>query len=303
MMRACVACFFLLVVLVSSCGGTAPKGTGTASSSTGSASTGSASTGGSSTVAATVGSSTGGAGAGTGGAGGGAPDAGQEAGPTCTVSDAPYGAAVVAAASCSATPPAGAPTPPAPKAYSGGTCPTLAAGMNPITSSGNARSFLLAVPANLQPNEHLPVIFLWYWLKGTAQDFYTVGDVQAAVDQQRFIAVIPDAKGDLFYNWPFTVNDSQARVDEEITFFDDMLSCVSSQFDVNASCVSTVGVSAGALFTDQLIGARSEYFSSFLSLSGGVAYPRPPCSSGRGRPRRATCPRSSSGAAPRTTAC
>jgi hypothetical protein len=151
----------------------------------------------------------------------------------------------------------------------------LVAGKNSITSMGNARSFLLAVPSNLMPSEHLPVIFLWYWLKGSSQNFYTVGDVQAAVDQQRFLAVIPDAKGDLFYNWPFTVNDMPPRVDEEYTFFDDMLSCVSAQFNVNASCVSTVGVSAGALFTDQLVGARSEYLSSFVSLSGGVAYPTP----------------------------
>ena len=28
-------------------------------------------------------------------------------------------------------------------------------------------------------------------------------DVQNAVDQQRFLAVIPAAKGDLFENWPF----------------------------------------------------------------------------------------------------
>jgi hypothetical protein len=68
------------------------------------------------------------------------------------------------------------------------------------------------------------------------------------------------------------VNESQARIDEEYTFFDDMLSCVSAQFNVNAGCVSSVGVSAGALFTDQLVGARSEYLSSFLSLSGGVDY-------------------------------
>ena len=270
MMRACFAFCVLLVLLVSSCGGAAaPKGTGAGGASTGGFVHRGISAGGS-----TSHRSTGGAAAGTGGAGGGSPDAGKEAGPMCTVQN-PYGAAVVAAASCSATPPAGAPTPPAPKAYSGGTCPTLAAGMNDITSMGNARSFLLALPSNPMPNEKLPVIFLWYWLAGSSDDFYNIGDVQAAVDQQRFIAVIPNAKGDLLYNWPFTVNETQARVDEELTFFDDMLSCVSAQFDVNASCVSTVGVSAGALFTDQLVGARSEYFSSFLSLSGGVAYPSP----------------------------
>jgi hypothetical protein len=43
-----------------------------------------------------------------------------------------------------------------------------------------------------------------------------------------------------------------------------------NQFDVDRSCVSTTGVSAGALWTDQLAHRRSEYLSSFMSLSGGV---------------------------------
>jgi pimeloyl-ACP methyl ester carboxylesterase len=60
-------------------------------------------------------------------------------------------------------------------------------------------------------------------------------------------------------------------MDEEFTFFDDMLGCVEQQFNVNQSCVSTVGVSAGALFTVQLAQARSERLSSFISLSGGVS--------------------------------
>jgi hypothetical protein len=39
---------------------------------------------------------------------------------------------------------------------------------------------------------------------------------------------------------------------------------------VNKNCVSTAGVSAGALFTDQLAAARADRLSSFLSMSGGV---------------------------------
>jgi hypothetical protein len=249
-MRAFYASLVVASLIVGSCGGgAASRVTSTTSSSGSGAATGSGGSGG--------------------GAGGGA-DAGKEAGPVCVVSDAPFDAGVVAAASCSATPPPGAPTPPPPKSYTGGTCPALVAGTNNLTSTGNARSFLLAVPKNLQPTEHLPVIFLWYWLRGSAQDFYTVGDVQNAVDEQRFLAVIPNAKGDLFENWPFLASDGAARRDEEFSFFDDMLSCVSAQFDVNPSCVSSAGVSAGALFTDQLVGVRSEYLSSFISLSGGV---------------------------------
>jgi hypothetical protein len=45
---------------------------------------------------------------------------------------------------------------------------------------------------------------------------------------------------------------------------------VSAQFNVNANCVSSAGVSAGALWTDQLVGVRGDWISSFMSLSGGT---------------------------------
>jgi predicted esterase len=173
-------------------------------------------------------------------------------------------------AACSDAPPAGAPQAADPKAYSGGACPTLVAGMNTISSGGADRAFMLALPADLQPGEVLPIVFLWHWLGGDANDFYTRGEVQAAVDSQRFIGVLPEKKGDVLFTWPVESFQSSARMNEEMGFFDDMLACVSQQFTVNKNCVSSVGVSAGALWTDQLAGARGEYLSSFISLSGGV---------------------------------
>jgi predicted esterase len=137
-------------------------------------------------------------------------------------------------------------------------------------SSGNAREFILVAPTDFDPSEKLPVIFLWHWLGGSADDFLQKGQVQAAADMQRFLAVIPEEKGDLNFKWPFDVTVSDARVAEEFVFFDDMLSCVSAKFSVNKECVSSAGVSAGALFTSQLAGGRGQYLSSILSMSGGV---------------------------------
>src|SRR6185503_2107511 len=111
------------------------------------------------------------------------------------------------------------------------------AGTNQISSSGAARSFMLALPANLDPNEVLPVIFLWHWLGGSAQSFYDKGDVANAVNTQRFIAVLPEAKGDAAFKWPFEVTQTAPRMEEEFRFFDDMLACVSAQFHVQKECV------------------------------------------------------------------
>lgn len=174
---------------------------------------------------------------------------------------------------CNSTPPAGAKLAPAPPKYTGGTCPMLVPGKNAIRSTGHARSFLLIVPKDLKSDELLPVVFLWHWLGGSADSFLRKGEVQAAVDQQRFLAVIPEAKADMIFKWPFNVTDGAARQEEEFKFFDDMLSCVSEQFKVNSNCVSSAGVSAGALFTSQLASGRAQYLASAMSLSGGVGEP------------------------------
>jgi predicted esterase len=174
---------------------------------------------------------------------------------------------------CNADPPDGAPQADPLPVYQEGTCPTIvpAPAENTIRSSGRDRKFWVAVPRNLSPDEKLPVIFLWHWLGGSPSSFYGRGEVQAAVDSQRFLAVIPAAGGDLIFRWPFNIFDAQARMEEEFRFFDNMLACVAQRFPrVNRNCVASVGVSAGAFFTDQLGHARANRLSSIISLSGGV---------------------------------
>lgn len=173
---------------------------------------------------------------------------------------------------CADEPPPGSDLPDPLPAYEG-TCPALVPGRNTITSSGDERRFLLAVPAGLDPAERLPVAFLWHWLGGDANGFFEKGQVQAAADQARFLAIAPEAKGDLLMKWPFLLSDGAPRMEKEARFFDDMLACAAEQFRVNESCVSSVGVSSGALWADQLAQLRSRRLASFLSLSGGVGAP------------------------------
>jgi len=135
-------------------------------------------------------------------------------------------------------------------------------------------------PTTIAPGEVLPVLFMWHWLGGSADGFLDQGNVQAAADTYRFIAAIPEKKGDVVISipfvrdidmvWPYLTTSSDTRVDEELTFFDDMLACVSAQFSVNQDCISSVGVSAGALWTSQLLQKRADRLASAIVLSGGV---------------------------------
>ena len=155
-------------------------------------------------------------------------------------------------------------------AYSGGDCPNLIPGFNTISSMGNGREFIVVQPTDLQPDEILPVSILWHWLGGDAEAFLEQGDVQTAVDEFRFVALIPEEKGDLLFRWPFSAIDSDARMQEEFVFFDDMLACANETFNIEPNCVTSVGVSAGALWTAQLAAGRGEHLSSIVSLSGGT---------------------------------
>ena len=178
---------------------------------------------------------------------------------------------------CAETPPEGSIRPAALPGYSGAACPTLAPGVNAIASGDVDREFTLLMPSDVGSDETLPIVFFWHWLGGDMDDFIERGELAAAVNEQRFIALVPasiptpvSVYPDLDLKWPYDITQSAARMEQEFVFFDDMLSCVAEQFPSNTDCVSSVGVSSGALFTDQLAAHRSQYLASFLSLSGGV---------------------------------
>lgn len=171
---------------------------------------------------------------------------------------------------CDDEPPLGAQLPPPPPAYGGGACPALVPGRNVIVSSGAARAFHLVVPDAIDAAERLPLAFLWHPLGSDATVYLERGELEAAIQSERFVAVLPESKGDLSLRWPFTVLDSDARIQEELRFFDDVFACVAAALPVNLSCVTSGGVSAGGLWASQLAWRRGQYLASFMSLSGGT---------------------------------
>lgn len=170
--------------------------------------------------------------------------------------------------------PAGAAKPPALPTYAAA-CPALvdAPATTAIVSSGAERRFVVVKPSSIAPGEKLPLVFAWHWLKGSAEDMMSALELQTAADARRMVFVAPVAKGDLYWQWPMMSADASSRFDEETKFFDDMLACVAAALPIQEHCVSSVGVSAGALFTAQLASARADRLASFVSISGGVGDP------------------------------
>ncbi len=171
--------------------------------------------------------------------------------------------------------------PPALRPYSRGSCPTLIGGATTDTSlntgfatGAQRRQFRLIVPRTYDGSSDWPVVFMWHWMNASSGSFIRDGELESATEQMHFIAVLPDAlrdaAGNRVYqlNWPFVEFWGQ---DGEIQFFDDLLTCVSSQYRVDRRRVHGVGVSAGGLWLTFLSTTdRANYFASIESLSGGL---------------------------------
>ena len=105
-------------------------------------------------------------------------------------------------------------------------------------------------------------------MNASANSFLNTGGIQEVSNFYDLIAILPNATGDYLFDWPATPLDiHNASVD--LTFFDDLLSCVSEQYNIDPYCVGSMGVSAGGLWTSFLGVERGEFLSSNLSLSGG----------------------------------
>lgn len=158
-----------------------------------------------------------------------------------------------------------APAPPEPEAYSGGACPILEEGRNDgFLSADVEREFLLELPEDPQG---APVVFAWHWLGGNARQFFSYTDIEERLPEELgAIVVAPDSCCSPV-EWSF-VPSQDPTVD--LTFFDDMVSCLHSQYDVDLDRIYTTGMSAGGLWSSFLAIHRSETLAAAAPLSGGT---------------------------------
>lgn len=175
---------------------------------------------------------------------------------------------------------AGLTPPPALPAYSGGTCPTLVFGTDGTTgrnrnfvSAGDMREFSLLVPTSYTPTKKYPVVFGYHWLNASGNSVIRDAELTTAIEQYEFIAIVPEnlmngSNKAYQFDWPFVETMSAPK---ELTFFEDALTCVAAQFNVDLSHVHVFGASAGGLWTTFLsTQVPVRRVASVISISGGL---------------------------------
>jgi len=158
---------------------------------------------------------------------------------------------------------------------SSGECPDLRTSGATVTffSSGEERTVTTVFPTNQQPG--MRVVFFYHGLleAGSNPTNYMVGalDLQDMADDYNAVIVLPESPiwnlvGQQFHMWD--VEDG--TFDKDLTFFDDLRTCVANDFDIDLDKVVSTGFSGGSLFNTILLSNRSEHLAAVVEMSGGA---------------------------------
>jgi len=164
------------------------------------------------------------------------------------------------------------PQPSAPKEYTEGHCPAFAAGKNDFFSAGRKRTAYVYLPE--QP-KGAPVVFIFHGQGDSGSSIATYFGASNITKKYGAIVVSPAYccanSGtdccDMMSVWgymPFSDHEP------DLALFDDILSCLDEQFDIDNTRVYATGFSAGALWTTFLLLNRSDYLAATAIFSGGV---------------------------------
>ncbi len=145
-----------------------------------------------------------------------------------------------------------------------GMCPTFTAGRNQgFQSGGIDREFLLELPPD---PTGAPVVFAWHWLGGNAQQIMFGLGASSLAQTEGAIIIAPESYQSQF-EWRFGQGPDN---NPDLQLFEDLLACLSEQYDVDLGRIHSAGHSAGGLWTSYLTMHASQWLASTVAMSGGT---------------------------------
>jgi predicted esterase len=161
------------------------------------------------------------------------------------------------------------PQPTQPAAYTG-TCPDFTKGGTvTMTSGGFKRSMKVSLPPDMTGPDNA-LLFLWHGLGDTAANFSADFDAPGIASAHNAVVITPDvcsASGcTQMFGWDFL----DATGGADVQLFEDVISCVTQQINVEPRRIYSAGFSAGALWTTWLLINRADFLGSVAIFSGGI---------------------------------
>jgi dienelactone hydrolase len=145
-------------------------------------------------------------------------------------------------------------------------CPALAPGtVEGFASAGRSRSFELIAPEGVDEDTALPLVFVFHGIGDSPGGILGRSELRQMAQEQGFMIAAPagfEIDGTATWNVVSPEN-------EDVAFFDDMLTCLGASFNVDQDRVYVAGHSNGGLFASNLLRLRSERLAAAAPISGG----------------------------------
>jgi len=146
--------------------------------------------------------------------------------------------------------------------YSGSSCPSLEDGTQEFATGDTSYDVQIVLPP--EP-DGAPVLFAWHWLGGNASQVIRYLELDELAADENVIIVAPRSD-DSAYEWHFAEG---AEGNPDLLLFEDLLSCLWQQFDVDLDRIHATGMSAGGLWSSYLTVHEADWLASTAPLSGG----------------------------------
>jgi poly(3-hydroxybutyrate) depolymerase len=141
-----------------------------------------------------------------------------------------------------------------------------------IQVGGQARSYVLFVPATYNAGSAYPLIFAWHGLGGSGTTARQYFGIERAADNQAIIIYpsgLPNSDGDA--GWTLTADGI------DVQFFDTLLADVSGKYCIDMRRVYSMGHSFGAMMTNALGCYRGDVLRAIAPVAGMPPFGNPTC--------------------------
>jgi dienelactone hydrolase len=148
-------------------------------------------------------------------------------------------------------------------------CPVITEGRtDDFPSAGQEREFQLDLPDAYDGSTPTPVVFNYHGIGGSIDGMLSAENLLEEANRTGHIIITPqalDRGGQAAWDPIGAPNYNQ-----DVVLFDDLLTCVSDQYNIDPQRVHAMGMSLGGIFTGTLVLTRSDVLASAAPFSGGL---------------------------------
>ncbi len=141
-------------------------------------------------------------------------------------------------------------------------------GLNTIDVNGRTRTFVADFPSD--PSARLGILFSWHGYNQPEGEHRTFSNLDPDGDPAHPVVVITpdDVDFDLPTGLDWQITEGSVENNVDLRFFEAMVACLNAQLDIDPNRVSSLGFSAGSVFSSLLHTVYPKLIRTVVAISG-----------------------------------